>query len=42
MEAIKQSLRYVKGTLGFGIRYARREPIKLVGYSGSSHNIKSL
>lgn len=39
MAAIKQILRYVKGTLGYGIRYARGEPMELVGYSDSSHNI---
>ncbi|KAJ9551621.1 hypothetical protein OSB04_015666 [Centaurea solstitialis] len=39
MVAIKQILRYVKGTLGFGIRYARGESMELIGYSDSSHNI---
>ncbi|KAJ9566346.1 LOW QUALITY PROTEIN: hypothetical protein OSB04_002312 [Centaurea solstitialis] len=39
MAAIKQILRYVKGTLGYGIRYARGEPTKLVGFCDSSHNI---
>jgi len=39
MVAIKQILRYVKGTLGFGIKYARGEPVELVGYSDSSQNI---
>lgn len=39
MAAIKQILRYIKGTLGFRIRYAYREPLELVGYTDSNHNI---
>lgn len=39
MAAIKQILRYVKGTLGYGIKYTRKEQMDLVGYCDSSHNI---
>ncbi|GKD44061.1 hypothetical protein Tco_1268706, partial [Tanacetum coccineum] len=37
--AIKQSLRYLKGTTSFGIKYNRSNDLKLVGYSDSSHNV---
>lgn len=37
--AIKQILRYLKGTLSLGLVFRRAEGIKLVGYSDSSHNI---
>nr|GEZ20195.1 uncharacterized mitochondrial protein AtMg00810-like [Tanacetum cinerariifolium] len=37
--AIKQIMRYVKGTTSFGIKYNRSNDIKLVGYSDSSHNV---
>ena len=39
MVAIKQILRYIKGTLGYGIRYMRKSQMDLVGYCDSSHNI---
>ncbi|XP_076933129.1 secreted RxLR effector protein 161-like [Bidens hawaiensis] len=35
---IKQILRYIQGTLGFGISYTRGKSV-LVGYIDSSHNI---
>ncbi|KAJ9566256.1 hypothetical protein OSB04_002222 [Centaurea solstitialis] len=35
----RPDLSYAVGTLGYGIRYARGEPTKLVGYCDSSHNI---
>ncbi|GJR48107.1 uncharacterized mitochondrial protein-like protein [Tanacetum coccineum] len=37
--AIKQILCYLKGTTSFGIKYNRRNGMKLVGYSDSSHNV---
>ncbi|GJS60265.1 uncharacterized mitochondrial protein-like protein [Tanacetum coccineum] len=37
--AIKQILRYLKGTTSFGIKYNRSNDMKLVGYSDSSHNV---
>ncbi|KAJ9546687.1 hypothetical protein OSB04_019230 [Centaurea solstitialis] len=36
--AIKQILRYLKGTTSFGINYERGNDMNLVGYSDSSHN----
>lgn len=39
MEAIKQILRYVKGTLGYGVRYTQGGSISIVGYSDNNHNI---
>ncbi|GJV67660.1 uncharacterized mitochondrial protein-like protein [Tanacetum coccineum] len=37
--AIKQILRYLKGTTSFGIKYNRSNDMKLVGKSHSSHNV---
>ncbi|GKA78448.1 uncharacterized mitochondrial protein-like protein [Tanacetum coccineum] len=37
--AIKQILRYLKGTTSFGIKYDRSNGMQLVGYSDSSHNV---
>ena len=39
--AIKQCLRYLRGTTSFGITFerARRNATRLVGYSDSSHNV---
>nr|GFA62909.1 uncharacterized mitochondrial protein AtMg00810-like [Tanacetum cinerariifolium] len=37
--AIKQILRYLKGTTLFGIKYNRSNDMKLEGYSDSSHNV---
>nr|GEV01858.1 uncharacterized mitochondrial protein AtMg00810-like [Tanacetum cinerariifolium] len=37
--AIKQILRYLKGTTLFGIKYNRSNDMKLVGYSDSCHNV---
>jgi len=37
--ALKQVLRYLKGTTTLGLRYARAKDVELVGYSDSSHNI---
>ncbi|KAK5795246.1 hypothetical protein PVK06_036504 [Gossypium arboreum] len=31
----KKVLRYVKGTLGYGVKFERAEELKLIGYSGS-------
>ena len=39
MVAVKQILRYIKGTMGYGIRYAKGGSGDLIGYSDSSHNI---
>lgn len=36
--ALKQVLRYLRGTLGFGLVYKKGGLKKLVGYSDSSHN----
>ena len=36
---IKQILRYIKGNLGFVIRYSHGKPMKLLGYSDNSRNI---
>ncbi|GJT14890.1 ribonuclease H-like domain, reverse transcriptase, RNA-dependent DNA polymerase [Tanacetum coccineum] len=37
--AIKQILRYLKGTTSFGIKYNHSNDMKLVRYSDSSHNV---
>ncbi|KAG7578131.1 Zinc finger CCHC-type [Arabidopsis thaliana x Arabidopsis arenosa] len=37
--ALKQILRYLRGTLALGLFFTRGEKTKLVGYSDSSHNI---
>ena len=37
--ALKQVLRYLKGTTSLGLRYTRANDVKLIGYSDSSHNI---
>ncbi|KAJ9565938.1 hypothetical protein OSB04_001904 [Centaurea solstitialis] len=37
--AVKQILRYLRGTISFGIRYERCDELKLLGYSDSSHNV---
>ncbi|GKC35173.1 uncharacterized mitochondrial protein-like protein [Tanacetum coccineum] len=39
VRAIKQILRYLKGTTFLGIKYNRSNDMKLVGYSDSSHNV---
>lgn len=36
--ALKQVLRYLKGTVGYGLSYKQGGLMKLVGYSDSSHN----
>ncbi|XP_076951988.1 secreted RxLR effector protein 161-like [Bidens hawaiensis] len=36
-QAVKHVMRYVKGTIDFGIRYKKNGDAKLVGYSDSSH-----
>ncbi|KAJ9542022.1 hypothetical protein OSB04_028528 [Centaurea solstitialis] len=37
--AVKQILRYLRGTISLGIRYERCDELKLMGYSDSSHNV---
>lgn len=37
--ALKQILRYLKGTPSFGLTYKRADKMKLTGFSDSSHNI---
>ncbi|KAD7117558.1 hypothetical protein E3N88_04826 [Mikania micrantha] len=37
LQAVKHLLRYIKGTLSFGIQYTRNGCGKLIGYSDSSH-----
>ncbi|KAI3804384.1 hypothetical protein L1987_25878 [Smallanthus sonchifolius] len=37
--AIKQLLRYLRGTMGYGLRYEKNGLKHLVGYSDSSHNV---
>ncbi|KAG7579312.1 Reverse transcriptase RNA-dependent DNA polymerase [Arabidopsis thaliana x Arabidopsis arenosa] len=37
--ALKQVLRYVRGTTSLGLFFKRTEKVKLVGYSDSSHNV---
>ncbi|GKE94005.1 hypothetical protein Tco_1578860 [Tanacetum coccineum] len=39
MKAIRQVLRYIKGTLNFGITYYKKAGCKLLGYSDSSYGI---
>ncbi|KAI3669699.1 hypothetical protein L6452_41042 [Arctium lappa] len=39
MKAIRQVLRYIKGTLNFGITYKKKGGCKLLGYSDSSYGI---
>nr|GEY67742.1 ribonuclease H-like domain, reverse transcriptase, RNA-dependent DNA polymerase [Tanacetum cinerariifolium] len=39
MKAIIQVLRYIKGTLNFGINYYKKDGCKLLGYSDSSYGI---
>nr|GEY31642.1 ribonuclease H-like domain, reverse transcriptase, RNA-dependent DNA polymerase [Tanacetum cinerariifolium] len=39
MKAIRQLLRYIKGTLNFGINYYKKADCKLLGYSDSSYGI---
>ncbi|KAK5839324.1 hypothetical protein PVK06_008101 [Gossypium arboreum] len=45
-KAVKRVLRYVKGTLGYGVKFERAEELKLVGYldsdwAGSVDDMKS-
>lgn len=37
--AMKQILRYLRGTTSMGIKYNRGDTMELIGYSDSSHNI---
>lgn len=37
--AIKQCLRYLKGTTGYGLTFGRNKSTQLVGYSDSSYNV---
>ena len=37
--AIKQILRYLRGTISLGIKYEKCDELKLLGYSDSSHNV---
>lgn len=37
--ALKQVLRYLRGTCNLGLRFYREKGVKLVGYSDSSHNL---
>ena len=37
--ALKQILRYIKGTCGYGLDFRRSTKATLVGYSDSSHNV---
>ena len=37
--AMKQILRYLRGTCSLGLHYSRQSGAKLVGYSDSSHNV---
>lgn len=37
--ALKQVLRYLQGTLGYGLMFKHDGPKRLVGYSDSSHNV---
>ncbi|KAJ9560810.1 hypothetical protein OSB04_005970 [Centaurea solstitialis] len=41
MKAIRQVLRYIKGTLNFGITYKKKGGCKLLGYSDSSYGINT-
>lgn len=37
--ALKQILRYLRGTSSLGLMFPRSTKLELVGYSGSSHNV---
>ncbi|KAL7597260.1 hypothetical protein Lser_V15G28282 [Lactuca serriola] len=37
--AIKHILRYLRGTMGYEIKYERKGQIRLISYSDSSHNV---
>ena len=37
--ALKQVLRYLRGTITLGVRLTRSPEVKLVGYSDASHNV---
>lgn len=37
--ALKQVLRYLRGTCSLGLRFTRNKDLKLLGYSDSSHNV---
>ena len=37
--ALKQVIRYLRGTCTLGIRFQRGKGMKLEGYSDSSHNV---
>ncbi|XP_056862395.1 secreted RxLR effector protein 161-like [Raphanus sativus] len=37
--ALKQVLRYLCGTISYGLTYTRTRSVELVGYSDSSHNV---
>lgn len=37
--ALKQVLRYLRGTCSLGLRYSRGNDTRLIGYSDSSHNV---
>ena len=37
--ALKQILRYLKGTFAYGLRFMRTDQSELIGYSDSSHNV---
>ena len=39
--ALKHVLRYVRGTLSYGLTYGRADKAKLLGYSDSSLNVTS-
>ena len=39
LTALKQVLRYVKGTYAYGLDFKRAETATLIGYSDSSHNV---
>ncbi|KAG8501219.1 hypothetical protein CXB51_003321 [Gossypium anomalum] len=46
LQAAKRVLRYIKGTLSYGLKFSRSEGLKLIGYSdsdwaGSKDNMKS-
>lgn len=37
--ALKQVLRYLRGTCSLGLRFTLNKDLKLLGYSDSSHNV---